>query len=65
MKKICYERCSRELSALNEKCDIIIELLDAVLDNPDFLIDRLRCSVERQHQASREPKMKVVRHETR
>ena len=65
MNKSYYESCSREIAALNEKCEHIIGLLESVLDeidNPDFLIDRLRASVERQHRtAVMKPKMELVR----
>ena len=63
-----YEKHVAEMSALNEKCDLIIELLESVLDNPDFLIDRLRRSVEHQHRATtgNHPRMRIVRcHGTR
>ena len=61
MKKNSYENCSSDIAAINDKCDLIVVLLESLLDNPDFLIDRLRKSVEQQHRAVRGPKMKVVR----
>ena len=62
MKRNYYDGCRGELASINEKCDTIIILLESVLDNPDFLIDRLRRSVELQHRSSIRPKMKVVRY---
>ena len=64
MKKTNYgNECSKEISAINEKCDLIVELLESVLDNPDFLIDRLRMSVEHQHRSACRPRMKIVRYD--
>ena len=60
-----YENHMGDLLTINKKCDMIIELLEAVLDNPDFLIDRLRSSVEHQHRSNteRHPRMRVIRYD--
>lgn len=48
------------LPVINEKCDIIIHLLSSLCDNPDFLIDLLRKSTEKQNKFSYY-RMKIVR----
>ena len=40
------------LPVINEKCDIIIHLLSSLCDNPDFLIDLLRKTTEKQNKFS-------------
>lgn len=42
------------LPVINEKCDIIIHLLSSLCDNPDFLIDLLRKSTEKQNYSQSE-----------
>lgn len=48
------------LPIINEKCDIIIHLLSSLCDNPDFLIDLLRKSAEKQNRFSSSG-MKILR----
>ena len=47
------------LPVINEKCDIIIHLLSSLCDNPDFLIDLLRKTTEKQNKFS-SSRMKIL-----
>jgi hypothetical protein len=47
------------LPVINEKCDIIIPLLSSLCDNPDFLIDLLRKTTEKQNKFS-SSRMKIL-----
>ena len=38
----------KELADINAKCDLIIELLDSLSSNPDFVIERMRAVAFRQ-----------------
>lgn len=38
----------KELADINAKCDLIIELLDSLSSDPDFVIERMRAVAFRQ-----------------
>lgn len=48
------------LPVINEKCDIIIHLLSSFCESPDFLIEMLRKSAEKQNKFS-SYRMKILR----
>lgn len=43
------ENIKKELRDLNRKCDVIIEMLDRLSSDPDFVIKSLRSIAERQN----------------
>nr|DAJ13097.1 MAG TPA: hypothetical protein [Siphoviridae sp. ctYIp7] len=51
-----------ELAEINAKCDLIIELLDKLVSDPDFVINALRAIAARQNLESKKngPTLKLV-----
>ncbi|SCH30104.1 Uncharacterised protein [uncultured Bacteroides sp.] len=48
------------LPEINKKCDVIINLLSSLCDDPDFLIGTLRKCVDKQRELSSD-RMKIVK----
>lgn len=46
------KKLQKELANINAKCDLIIELVNALTSNPDFIIERMRAIAFRQKNES-------------
>lgn len=59
-----FESIFFQLQKLESKCDVIINMLADLSDDPDFLITRLRdVAIKQRNESIAVPELKVVKHD--